>query len=622
MDITTFVAGHRESALLLGDYNSYHQQLSRRLLKVRRKLGCTTPKGRKYTPKEPITSEDVSRNHEYAHLLLLQSERAWAFAMHMKSTHSTETSSITGSTRTHIISKLHQAALYAEQLCVLVKELDSSQAANAGYLEAQAYASSLWGAVDFEKKSWEKCLKHYSTARVIYSVLAIAIKNDSANNLLSNTVEPSIRYAAYQHGLPRTLAIPTIAQKFFPTTDSQLVEAIKEFDQDALNNEAGGVKKGASEQGDALKTISWRSRTVNIEDASIAQCLASVSAAEAQLSHFLQEAQSQELSLQEKAAAYDNVIGCSQDAADATKSAIDELAAEGVASEDQRMQSLQVTRTAVNYAMIEWRVGRNRILCGSNDGALLEHETNRKQRKVRKDGNPPAEKEEAKGKKLARLRERLVLYNGIIQSIDDVKELPGVAADTAFVTELDGKRAYFQAQRCLAIGRSHLISLNEKNALALFAHASDLSKTCLSSLQSSPMGADSPPKLEVTHSHASFLNQLLQDLVCKHHALVEISSLAAKPSNKQANNTVMQSPLVNSLQEYPSDGKVDPANLVTWPPKLTPIPVKPLFFDVAWTYIDYPGRGKNGLEEANPAEDKKDEQKPAQKRGWFGFGRS
>jgi len=67
-------------------------------------------------------------------------------------------------------------------------------------------------------------------------------------------------------------------------------------------------------------------------------------------------------------------------------------------------------------------------------------------------------------------------------------------------------------------------------------------------------------------------------------------------------------------------------NLVTYPPKLQPIPVKPLFFDLAWNYIDYPGRtpaaaavngaANSGAESKGAAGEKKETRK-----GWFGFGR-
>lgn len=63
MDITRFIVSRREKALLVGDYALYRKQLSRRLLVVRKKLNYAS-KGRKYTPKAPITAEDISSNHE------------------------------------------------------------------------------------------------------------------------------------------------------------------------------------------------------------------------------------------------------------------------------------------------------------------------------------------------------------------------------------------------------------------------------------------------------------------------------------------------------------------------------------------------------------------------------
>lgn len=67
MDITKFVVSRRNDALLVGDYGSYRKQLSRRLLVVRRRLGRTSAKNRKYAPKAPITAGDVSSNTEWAH---------------------------------------------------------------------------------------------------------------------------------------------------------------------------------------------------------------------------------------------------------------------------------------------------------------------------------------------------------------------------------------------------------------------------------------------------------------------------------------------------------------------------------------------------------------------------
>jgi hypothetical protein len=65
MDITKFVSEFRESAFLLGDYSTYHTQLSRRLRIVEKKLGRATPKNAKYAAKAPVTAEDIAKNNEY-----------------------------------------------------------------------------------------------------------------------------------------------------------------------------------------------------------------------------------------------------------------------------------------------------------------------------------------------------------------------------------------------------------------------------------------------------------------------------------------------------------------------------------------------------------------------------
>lgn len=65
MNITSYVTSERESALLVGDYNVYRAQATRRIHSLRKRLGQTTQKGRKYIPKAPVTADDIQRDHEY-----------------------------------------------------------------------------------------------------------------------------------------------------------------------------------------------------------------------------------------------------------------------------------------------------------------------------------------------------------------------------------------------------------------------------------------------------------------------------------------------------------------------------------------------------------------------------
>jgi signal recognition particle subunit SRP68 len=369
--------------------------------------------------------------------LLLTSERAWANAMSMREVHSTEKKGITGSTRSHIISRLHKATKYANELFELLKDQAQTGATIEDVLEARAYAASLTGAMEFEKQSWEACVKSYAEARIIYSALATSTKSDIFKDLLEDPIDQSIRYGAYQMRLPRTIAVPVIARKYFPRSDAELVSQVEKLDADVLSDQITRTKTAAAESGAAPKTITWRSRTVDLEDAAISTALASVNSAASRLSVILASV----TVTKDRASAYDDILIASQDAVDATKHAIDELVSEGVGQGDRRMQSLQITRTAVSYDMVSWRIGRNRVLVGERDGAVVDTPVVRQSKK--KDAKPA--KEEGTGRKLAHLREKAVLYDAILQSLDSIKELPGVAADSPFLEELEAKYSYFSA---------------------------------------------------------------------------------------------------------------------------------------------------------------------------------
>lgn len=172
------------------------------------------------------------------------------------------------------------------------------------------------------------------------------------------------------------------------------------------------------------------------------------------------------------------------------------------------------------------------------------------------------------------------------------------------------------------MARSHMLHGNKRNSLALLARALDLSSHVQSPSSLSKPGTDGSPKLEVTPVQAQSLRQLLERLVLQYRALVELDDLIAAASPNKDN--FKPPPMIERMNEYPAEG-VDLTNLVTYPPQIQPIPVKPIFLDVAWNYIDYPGRPKKGISTATSENVEetasKPEPKKEAKKGWFGFGR-
>ncbi|KAF4965751.1 hypothetical protein FSARC_6481 [Fusarium sarcochroum] len=621
MDITKFVVQGRDQALLYGDYSTYHASLTKRLLSCRRKLGISTKNRGKFRSQDEVTAEQIAQNHEYVHLLLLTSERAWAQVMSMKSGHTSDTKGITGRTRSHIASRLNKATRAATELAEALSQTDVSGASQTDILEANAYASLIRGTAAFEKQSWETSLRNYATARVIYSALATATKGDLYKDLLTETIDPSIRYAAYQLQTPRTVPIPIIARKAFPQSDTNLVQQINEIDPTILKSDEAKAKDGIASAEGAPKTLTWRSREVSIEDAQIAMAWGAVLAEKDRLATNL--AEPKERGPHEVAGAYDAILMLSQDAVDATKQAIDEMRAEGVEQGDPRMQSLQITRTAVNFETISWRIGRNRALTGEHDGASEEYGSS-----SRRKGNAAQEaakhEEIPTGKKLAKLKEKVALYDGTLQNIKSITELPGVANDQGLAEQIAAYVKYFEALKALAIARSHAISGNAASALALINHADGLVDESSSGVPASDGSSSRTPlSLTVSAEAVEYLQTLLNGELQRHRAIVHADTL--RKDHELSTSDAVKRPLIESQYQYPAGG-VNLSHIVEFPPKLAVIPVKPIFLDVAWNYIDYANRTPQQAA-APPAQAEKpktaESPGPQQgKRGWFGFGRS
>jgi signal recognition particle subunit SRP68 len=165
---------------------------------------------------------------------------------------------------------------------------------------------------------------------------------------------------------------------------------------------------------------------------------------------------------------------------------------------------------------------------------------------------------------------------------------------------------------------------NRKNALVLFDRAFNLAGQSQSLISQPPQTPQpSPPGLDIQPAELTSLRQLLQAEVFRFRALVEIDNLE-ESSKKLGQDAKAGVPLIERLSEYPAEGVVALDNLVTYPPVLEPVPVKPLFLDLAWNYIDYPGRSTQAAEKPEAAAPKAggdDSTKASGKKGWFGFGR-
>ena len=145
---------------------------------------------------------------------------------------------------------------------------------------------------------------------------------------------------------------------------------------------------------------------------------------------------------------------------------------------------------------------------------------------------------------------------------------------------------------------------------------------CKDSTRKLPRSEDTanafPLNVNVTPEAAHSLEQLLNGELQRHRAIVHIDNLR----KDEAGNGAKDVPLLERLHDYPAHG-VDLDNLVEFPPKMGLIPMKPIFLDVAWNYIDYPGKASTETSSTTPAQAAQEPAPPAPqpKKSWFSFGR-
>jgi signal recognition particle subunit SRP68 len=172
--------------------------------------------------------------------------------------------------------------------------------------------------------------------------------------------------------------------------------------------------------------------------------------------------------------------------------------------------------------------------------------------------------------------------------------------------------------RCTNIAHSHAILSNTTNVLQLLLRAQSLlneaSKTLSSPQQSSGSIA---LKFDVDNSTFSNTLEVVNARVYQYQGLADMQLQSKGDTNTK--NKVKALQVIDRPNEY-FPKEVDLTNIITYPPRLQPVPTKPLFLDLAWNYIEYPGRGKEATQQKPLQVDAEDEKKPA-KKGWFGFGR-
>ncbi|KAG4306592.1 hypothetical protein PORY_000580 [Pneumocystis oryctolagi] len=163
------------------------------------------------------------------------------------------------------------------------------------------------------------------------------------------------------------------------------------------------------------------------------------------------------------------------------------------------------------------------------------------------------------------------ILNKLIKLYD---ELPGISNDLNFSQTVEQEKCYFKFWRCLAIAKSYFLHSDYKSALALTVHSYDyLSK--ISILDNK----------EVIFINENELINLRKDINIKMNKFRAFLCLTIEEVDYEKNISLKIPSLIKVIDRYSQ--KLNLSRLVDLPLKLEPLFCKPIFFDIAYNYVNY-----------------------------------
>ncbi|CAG9584487.1 unnamed protein product [Danaus chrysippus] len=520
----------QQHGLRHGDYQRYRGYCSRRLRRLRKVLKI--PQGdRRHYRRRDVTSSHLTASNAESRLLcvpLLQAERAWAHAMQLRQEANTEPRK-----KFHLVARLKKACAHAQMLLQLSEQSGTCSART--QLEAGAYAAWLRGALLLELQQWRAAADCLRSAQLVLENLCSALPQDEqlVYKQKVDELHPSLRYCAYNIG------DESAAGDLLALRGQGLIDNL-----DTLMAQAKESRSGV------MHEVEWRGRVVSVRPEKVRLFLISLQDLDTSLKAAVDS--------QHRITLLENVLMDCKDAISALK---DEIKNDPKLknAEAQQMSSVNYLLSYLMYLRLVRTVERNNLLVQQAEEARRN--------------NVPIDGKKVRPQDLTRL------YEIILQNYSELQQLPGFENDLSYQSEIDTEMKAYKAFRCYYIAQVLTGLRRFREALAILERCSTYTAESLAS------------KLKDKQLLAK-LEDLQKDIEsCKYE--VHADSVLEDDEEEETKYTRSykdKKPLVDRLDDYREDSQVltKNPNIFKLPPPMEAVPCKPLFFDLACNFIEFP----------------------------------
>ncbi|KAJ2082058.1 signal recognition particle subunit srp68 [Coemansia sp. RSA 988] len=260
------------------DYQRYRRYCAHRLHSVRKV--AKLQQGTSTTFHKKDVTADMASKPEHVEVLVLQAERAWAYAMELREQY---TRTEEPRQHQHMVRRLKASCKAARQLAGIAPGFCDRRTA----LAAAAYWLQLQSQLGFEAELWEAALDCATLSRVINDQLArdSGAQHYALSQAMAATLDPIIRLAAYrvrvagaQHAQPASIAMQWY-ESDMKGSASRVSATIPEYNVIvcALEALAKETREAASDDAGSAafaNELQWRGGSVSFADRELASLVA------------------------------------------------------------------------------------------------------------------------------------------------------------------------------------------------------------------------------------------------------------------------------------------------------------------------------------------------------------
>lgn len=397
------------------------------------------------------------------------------------------------------------------------------------------------GSLKFELSAWKDAAENLKKAQVVYENLAHALPEEEQTVYRSKVDEltPSLRYCAYNMGGNASI--------------DDLLEMRVQGLQSNLDTLVTQTKTQISE---TLQTTEWRGRKVTVRPEKVRLFLISI----LDLKKTIEKAKDD----QAKIEIIENVLIDCKDAVAAVKDEIKQDPKLRTASEEGTLTGIQYLLSYLSHTRLMLTLERNLYMV--SEAKQNYDDTNN---------------EKLNEGKRVRPQDISRLFEIILQNVTELQQLQGLETDVEYQKEIDALALSFKAFRCYYIALT-LINLKRwKEAVAMYERSMKYAKEALQSKYSNQFTLRA--KLES-------LVKLIEGSKFSAHAYSVLEDGDSDSGALYGKTSKITKPLYERLSEYREDPSLNSRNpnVFKLTPEMQPIPCKPLFFDLASNFVDFP----------------------------------